>query len=51
MNEYAVAGCSVAGEGLFMTGAHKRLMRSGIHVPATEYDLIAVCAASTSDST
>ena len=42
MKEYAVAGCRVAGERLFRTsGVRKRLTRRRIHVPATEYDLIA----------
>jgi predicted secreted protein len=41
LNERAVAGCRVAGEGLFMTALRDRLGQRGLQVPALEYDLIA----------
>lgn len=41
INERVVAGCRVAGEGLFVTALRRRLRRRGIDLPMIEYDLIA----------
>jgi predicted secreted protein len=41
INERAVAGCRLAGEGLFMAALGRRLTRRGIQLRMIEYDLIA----------
>lgn len=41
MNERAVVGCRVAGDGLFLRTLKRQLARRGLDVPFVEYDLIA----------
>lgn len=41
LNERAVAGCRVPGEGLFVRAIRKQLRRRGLEVRLLEYDLIA----------
>lgn len=41
VNERAIAGCRIAGEGLFVHALRRELTRRGLDVPFAEHDLVA----------